>query len=74
LNDKFSKGIDIDLNDRIAFVKHLFGNSSEDYNRVLNQLITFDNFYETRNFIDEMVNPTIIIGKEMIMPNVLWIS
>jgi hypothetical protein len=63
LNDKFSKGIDIDLNDRIAFVKHLFGNSS-DYNRVLNQLITFDNFYETRNFIDEMVNPTIIIGKE----------
>jgi hypothetical protein len=22
------------------FVKHLFGNSSEDYNRVLNQLIT----------------------------------
>jgi hypothetical protein len=74
LNDKFSKGIDIDLNDRIAFVKHLFGNSSEDYNRVLNQLITFDNFYETRNFIDEMVNPTIIIGKERIMPNVLWIS
>jgi hypothetical protein len=63
LNDKFSKGIDIDLNDRIAFVKHLFGNSSEDYNRVLN-LITFDNFYETRNFIDEMVKPTIIIGKE----------
>jgi hypothetical protein len=63
LNDKFSK-VDIDLNDRIAFVKHLFGNSSEDYNRVLNQLITFDNFYETRNFIDEMVKPTIIIGKE----------
>jgi hypothetical protein len=57
LNDKFSKGIDIDLNDRIAFVKHLFGNSSEDYNRVLNQLITFDNFYETRSFIEEMVKP-----------------
>ena len=57
LNDKLSKGIDIDLNDRIAFVKHLFGNSSEDYNRVLNQLITFDNFHETRNFIEEMVKP-----------------
>ncbi|NRT14166.1 hypothetical protein HNP99_000491 [Flavobacterium sp. 28A] len=57
INDKFSKGIDIDLNDRIAFVKHLFGNSEEDYNRVLNQLITFDNFYETRNFIEEMVKP-----------------
>lgn len=57
LNDTFSKGIDIDLNDRIAFVKHLFGNSEEDYNRVLNQLITFDNFYETRTFIEEMVKP-----------------
>tara|TARA_R110000868_G_scaffold98748_3_gene271977 strand:+ start:1642 stop:2670 length:1029 start_codon:yes stop_codon:yes gene_type:complete len=57
LNDKLSKGIDIDLNDRIAFVKHLFGNNDEDYNRVLNQLITFDNFYETKNFIDEMVKP-----------------
>lgn len=57
LNDKFSKGIDIDLNDRIAFVKHLFGNSNEDYSRVMNQLITYDNFYETKNFIDEMVKP-----------------
>ncbi|TDE06525.1 hypothetical protein [Flavobacterium hiemivividum] len=57
INDTFSKGINIDLNDQIAFVKHLFGNSNEDYNRVLNQLITFDNFYETRNFIEEMVKP-----------------
>jgi hypothetical protein len=57
LNEKFSKGIDIDLNDRIAFVKHLFGNSNEDYNRVMNQLITYDNFYETKSFIDEMVKP-----------------
>lgn len=57
LNEKFSKGIEIDLNDRIAFVKHLFGNSNEDYNRVMNQLITYDNFYETKSFIDEMVKP-----------------
>ncbi|AWG21098.1 hypothetical protein FFWV33_05895 [Flavobacterium faecale] len=57
LNDKFSKGIDIDLNDQIAFVKHLFGNSREDYNRVMSQLITFDNFYETKDFIDHMVKP-----------------
>jgi hypothetical protein len=33
-----------------------FGNSSEDYNRVLNQLITFT-FYETRDFVQEMVKP-----------------
>ena len=57
LNEKLAKGINIDLNDRIAFIKHLFGNSSEDYNRVLNQLITFNTFYETRDFVQEMVKP-----------------
>jgi len=57
LNDKLAKGINIDLNDRIAFTKHLFGNDPEDYNRVLNQLITFNTFYETRDFIRDMVKP-----------------
>jgi len=57
LNDKLSKGLNIDLNDRLAFIKHLFGNNSEDYNRVVNQLITFNTFYETRDFIQEMVKP-----------------
>ena len=57
LNEKLAKGINIDLNDRIAFIKHLFGNSSEDYNRVLSQLITFDTFYEARDFVQEMVKP-----------------
>ena len=57
LNEKLAKGINIDLNDRIAFTKHLFGNDPEDYNRVLNQLITFNTFYETRDFIRDMVKP-----------------
>ncbi|MBF2707471.1 hypothetical protein [Flavobacterium soyangense] len=57
LNEKMAKGLNIDLNDRIAFVKHLFGNSDEDYNRVLNQLITYDNFKEAQNFIEDMVKP-----------------
>lgn len=57
LNEKLAKGINIDLNDRIAFTKHLFGNEPEDYNRVLNQLITFNTFYETRDFIRDMVKP-----------------
>lgn len=57
LNEKLMLGISIDLNDRIGFVKNLFGNSDEDYNRVLNQLITYDNFVEARNFIEEMVKP-----------------
>jgi hypothetical protein len=57
LNEKLAKGISIDLNDRIAFTKHLFGNDPEDYNRVLNQLITFNTYYETRDFIRDMVKP-----------------
>ena len=57
LNEKLAKGINIDLNDRIALTKHLFGNDPEDYNRVLNQLITFNTFYETRDFIRDMVKP-----------------
>lgn len=57
LNEKLANGIIIDLNDRIGFVKNLFANSDEDYNRVLNQLITYDNFEEARNFIEDMVKP-----------------
>lgn len=57
LNEKLSKGIAIDLNDKIAFVKNLFANSDEDYNRVLNQLITYDSFEEAQSFIEDMVKP-----------------
>ena len=57
LNEKLSKGITIGLNDRIAFMKNLFNNSSEDYNRVLSQLMTIDNFAEARKFVQEMIKP-----------------
>ena len=57
LNDRMSKGIVIGLNDRIAFMSNLFANSSEDYNRVLSQLMTLDSFDEAKNFIDTMVKP-----------------
>jgi hypothetical protein len=55
--DKQATGISIGLNDRIAFVKHLFSNSDEDYTRVMNQLITYDSFEEAQNFIEDMVKP-----------------
>ena len=57
LNDKLAKGFHIDLNDRIAFTKNLFGNSTEDYSRVLNQLLTFDSYAEAKDFIENMVKP-----------------
>ena len=57
INDQVSKGIAIGLNDRIGFIKHLFGNNTEDYNRVLSQLITLNSLAETYEFIDQMVKP-----------------
>ncbi|MFC0778176.1 hypothetical protein [Flavobacterium sp. HJSW_4] len=57
LNDKLARGFHIDLNDRIAFTKNLFGNSTEDYSRVLNQLLTFDSYAEVKDFIENMVKP-----------------
>ena len=57
LNDRLTKGISIGLNDRIAFVKNLFGGSNEDYNRVMSQLNTIDNYPESVSFIENMVKP-----------------
>ncbi|WP_300565181.1 hypothetical protein [Flavobacterium sp.] len=57
LNDKLNKKINIGLNDRIAFEKNLFGGSSEDFNRVVSQLSTFDTLEDAKNFIEEMVKP-----------------
>ena len=57
LNDKLAKTINIGLNDRMGFVKHLFGESNEDFNRVLSQLNTFSTFEEAKDFIEEIIKP-----------------
>ncbi|WP_298766213.1 hypothetical protein [uncultured Polaribacter sp.] len=57
LNDKLQQNINIGLNDRIAFVKHLFDGSQEDFNRVVSQLNTFKTGNEAKNFIHKMVKP-----------------
>lgn len=57
LNDKLKKSINIGLNDRLAFEQHLFAGSSEDYNRVISQLSTFDNIDDAKKFVIEMVKP-----------------
>lgn len=49
--------IKVDLNDRLAFVKHLFNNNMEDYNRVLSQLSTIDSEERSISFIENMVKP-----------------
>lgn len=45
------KSLQIDLNDRIAFVKNLFENSHEDFNRVISQLNTMDSEKEALSFL-----------------------
>ncbi|MDB2463050.1 hypothetical protein N9W61_03010 [Algibacter sp.] len=58
LNDKLKiGGLNIGLNDKIAFIKHLFDGKSEDYDRVLSQLNTFATYANAKNFIDQMVKP-----------------
>ena len=58
LNDKLGdKEIKVDLNNRLAFVKHLFNDSTEDYNRVLSQLNTIDSVERSIAFITNMVKP-----------------
>lgn len=57
LNDKLNKDLQVGLNDRLAFVKHLFNNSMEDYTRVLSQLNTIDTEERSIAFINNMVKP-----------------
>lgn len=58
LNDTLKVGgLNIGLNDKIAFIKHLFEGKSEDYDRVLSQLNTFVSHENALNFIQEVVKP-----------------
>ncbi|WP_299106473.1 hypothetical protein [uncultured Tenacibaculum sp.] len=57
LNDRLQNSIQIDLNDRIAFVKHLFNGDQADFNRVISQLNTMKTEKEAKKFITKMVKP-----------------
>lgn len=57
LNDSVNKGLNIGLNDRLAFIKHLFEGQVEDYTRVLSQINTMENYEEAQSFIKGNVKP-----------------
>ena len=58
LNDTHNaKEMVVGLNDRLAFVKHLFNDSTEEFNRVLSQLNTIESQDRTTAFIENMVKP-----------------
>ncbi len=53
----FQNQIQIGLNDRIAFVKYLFNENQEDFNRVISQLNSFKDIKEAKSFIHKVVRP-----------------
>ena len=58
LNDKLkSNRLQIGLNDKIAFIKHLFEGKNEDYDRVISQINTAPNLAEAQALINDMVKP-----------------
>ncbi len=57
LNDKLKHGLNIGLNDKIAFIKYLFDGEREDYERVLSQINTSSSFDEAENLIQNIVKP-----------------
>ena len=58
LNDQLqSGGLHIGLNDKIAFTKHLFNDSLEDYHRVISQLNTTVTLHDAKRFIKDIVKP-----------------
>jgi len=58
LNDKLVKNtIQVGLNDRIAFVKHLFNFDQSNFNSVLSQLNSFKTENEAKEFIHNKVKP-----------------
>jgi len=58
LNDKLKgQSLQIGLNDKLAFIKHLFDGKNEDYDRVISQINTINSLDEAQKLILEMVKP-----------------
>ena len=58
LNDKLKgQNLKVGLNDKLAFIKHLFEGESEDYDRVISQINTTATLQEAKSLIIEMVKP-----------------
>lgn len=67
LNEKLkSGGLNIGLNDKLAFIKHLFDGKPEDYERVISQINTTVSYADAKRFISDIVKPDYKdwIGKE----------
>jgi hypothetical protein len=56
VNARFAN-LNAGLNDRLAFVKHLFGGDDQDYQRIVAYLATLESKEECETFIREAVQP-----------------
>ncbi len=58
LNDTLKgQGLTIGLNDKLAFIKHLFDNNSKDFERVLSQINTSETIDEAKILIQDIIKP-----------------
>jgi hypothetical protein len=57
LNDKLHPGLNVGLNDKLAFIQHLFDGKTEDYTRVISQIGTMKSYNEAASFIKDRIKP-----------------
>lgn len=66
INDQLKKEIHIGLNDRLAFIKHLFKNNTSDYNNVISEISKMSTEEEAEEYILKIIKPDYNnwVGKE----------
>lgn len=57
VNDRWNKKLKIGLNDKLAFVKHLFNGDTEEYAKILAQLNAIETEERSLSFVQNMVKP-----------------
>ncbi len=57
INDTFVKAYQVGLNDKLAFVKHLFNKETKEYEKVMTQLQTIYSEERSKAFIINLVKP-----------------
>ena len=58
LNDQLkAKALTFGLNDKLAFIKHLFDGNNNDFERVVSQINTSSSFEEVSNLIQNIIKP-----------------
>ena len=55
INDQFTKTLSIDLNDRLAFIKHLFNGDKTNYEMVISQITKLESWSEVSKYLNTQV-------------------